>query len=282
MKTDHHLDLPRRLQIEFSHVIQRHTDNEGGEVDAHADVADLRRRVPAPGDFRVGQVQFEQRRGHRTDQRHGACIRPASTKSAGVGNGPIAAFCEALSTVDMGLGGLHVRVLDYAEHALTAGRDAEAAAYLEIEVGELVYWGVGISESIVQASLRGVLSGSEPRRPGTRIDLIQRNESDSRCGSTDLVPDETGSVGGGGPRGVDGRTHASHGSRARVPAPHPGDGRRARSAAPARRSRSICLVAPAAPRTVVHARRSRGRCRHRPLPAEEAGPPSPWRTRCTC
>ncbi len=46
MKTDHNLDLPRRLQIEFSHVIQRHTDGEGGEVDAAADVADLRRRVP--------------------------------------------------------------------------------------------------------------------------------------------------------------------------------------------------------------------------------------------
>ena len=58
----------------------------------------------------------------------------------------------------MGLGGLNVRVLDYAEHALTAGRDAEAAAYLEIEVGDRVLWGVGISESIVQASLRGVIS----------------------------------------------------------------------------------------------------------------------------
>jgi len=52
-----------------------------------------------------------------------------------------------------------VRVLDYAEHALTAGRDAEAAAYLELEVGEQVLWGVGISESIVQASLRAVIAG---------------------------------------------------------------------------------------------------------------------------
>jgi 2-isopropylmalate synthase len=76
----------------------------------------------------------------------------------GVGNGPIAAFCAALSSVDLGLGGVQVRVLDYAEHALTAGRDAEAAAYLEIEVGDRVLWGVGISESIVQASLRGVVS----------------------------------------------------------------------------------------------------------------------------
>ena len=77
---------------------------------------------------------------------------------SGVGNGPIAAFCSALSEVDMGLGGVNVRVLDYAEHALTAGRDAEAAAYLEIEVGDRVLWGVGISESIVGASLRAVIS----------------------------------------------------------------------------------------------------------------------------
>jgi 2-isopropylmalate synthase len=77
---------------------------------------------------------------------------------SGVGNGPIAAFCQALSPIDLGLGGVGVRVLDYAEHALTAGRDAEAAAYLEIEVGDRVLWGAGISESIVRASLRGVIS----------------------------------------------------------------------------------------------------------------------------
>jgi len=77
---------------------------------------------------------------------------------SGLGNGPIAAFCAALSGTDLGLGGLNVRVLDYSEHALTAGRDAEAAAYLEIEVGDRVLWGVGISESIVDASLRGVIS----------------------------------------------------------------------------------------------------------------------------
>jgi 2-isopropylmalate synthase len=78
---------------------------------------------------------------------------------SGLGNGPIAAFCEALSSVDLGFGGIAVRVLDYAEHALTSGRDAEAAAYLEIEIGDRVMWGVGISESTTQASLRAVVSG---------------------------------------------------------------------------------------------------------------------------
>ncbi|MBO0832751.1 MAG: 2-isopropylmalate synthase, partial [Actinobacteria bacterium] len=77
---------------------------------------------------------------------------------SGIGNGPIAAFCAAVSEVDLGLGGVGVRVLDYAEHALTAGRDAEAAAYLEMEIGERVLWGVGISSSIVRASIAGVIS----------------------------------------------------------------------------------------------------------------------------
>jgi 2-isopropylmalate synthase len=77
----------------------------------------------------------------------------------GVGNGPIAAFCDALSEVDLGFGGISVRVLDYNEHALTSGRDAEAAAYLEIEIGDDVLWGVAISESTTQASLRAVISG---------------------------------------------------------------------------------------------------------------------------
>jgi 2-isopropylmalate synthase len=158
MKSDHHLDLPRRLQIEFSHVIQHHTDNEGGEVDAPHMWQIFAAEYLAPGDFELvhfGSVSAD------GIERITATVRAFGTdyELTGVGNGPIAAFCEAVSSVDMGLGGLHVRVLDYSEHALTSGRDAEAAAYLEIEVGELVFWGVGISESIVQASLRGVISG---------------------------------------------------------------------------------------------------------------------------
>jgi 2-isopropylmalate synthase len=161
MKTEHKLDLPRRLQIEFSQVIQRHAEGEGGEVDA-----DLMWRIFSEEylDFSRDETLVELRRFNSTTD--DGVDRIATTVSAfgsmfeltGVGNGPIAAFCAALSAIDMGLGGLNVRVLDYAEHALTAGRDAEAAAYLEIEIGDRVLWGVGISESIVQASLRGVIS----------------------------------------------------------------------------------------------------------------------------
>jgi 2-isopropylmalate synthase len=157
MKTDHHLDLPRRLQIEFSHVIQAHTDGEGGEVDAALMYDIFAREYLHPGDFTLRAFQSTSDNGV---ERIVTVVNAFGTdhELTGVGNGPIAAFCAALSEVDLGLGGVSVRVLDYAEHALTAGRDAEAAAYLEIEVGERVYWGVGISESIVQASLRAVVS----------------------------------------------------------------------------------------------------------------------------
>jgi 2-isopropylmalate synthase len=158
MKQDHHMDLPRRLQIEFSQVIQRYTDTEGGEVDAAQMWRAFEAEYLEPGAFEL--ISFSSASDGGTE-RIATTVRAFGTEHhlTGVGNGPIAAFCQALSGLDMGLGGVGVRVLDYAEHALSAGRDAEAAAYLEIEIGERVYWGVGISESIVRASLRAVISG---------------------------------------------------------------------------------------------------------------------------
>ncbi|HEX9031531.1 MAG TPA: 2-isopropylmalate synthase [Streptosporangiaceae bacterium] len=157
MKHDHHLDLPRRLQIEFSQVIQRQTDTEGGEVDAAQMWQAFEDEYLAPGAFELVSFGSTSKDGI---ERITTTVRAFGVEHslAGVGNGPIAAFCEALSELDMGLGGVSVRVLDYTEHALSAGRDAEAAAYLEIEIGDRVYWGVGISESIVRASLRAVIS----------------------------------------------------------------------------------------------------------------------------
>jgi 2-isopropylmalate synthase len=153
MKTDHHLDLPRRLQIEFSHVIQRYTDGEGGEVTGPQMWHIFSDEYLSPGRFELVRFTSAANGGEHLT----ATVRVAGVEHevAGSGNGPIAAFCAALSSVD---GGQPVRVLDYSEHALTAGRDAEAAAYLEIEVGDRVLWGVGISASIVEASLRGVIS----------------------------------------------------------------------------------------------------------------------------
>ncbi len=157
MKADHHLDLPRRLQIEFSQVIQRHTDTEGGEVDAGQMWQIFAAEYLEPGPFELVSYAAVSEGG---TERVDCTVRAygSTYDLSGIGNGPIAAFCAAVSEVDLGLGGLSVRVLDYAEHALTAGRDAEAAAYLEIEVGDRVLWGVGISSSIVRASVAGVIS----------------------------------------------------------------------------------------------------------------------------
>jgi 2-isopropylmalate synthase len=157
MKADHHLDLPRRLQIEFSQVIQRHTDNQGGEVEP-AQMWDIfAAEYLAAGPFELVSYTSTSEGG---SERVNCKVRAYGTEYelSGIGNGPIAAFCAAVSEVDLGLGGVSVRVLDYAEHALTAGRDAEAAAYLEIEVGDRVFWGVGVSSSIVRASVSGVIS----------------------------------------------------------------------------------------------------------------------------
>jgi 2-isopropylmalate synthase len=71
----------------------------------------------------------------------------------GVGNGPISAFCDGLATI-----GFRARVLDYTEHALAQGTDAQAAAYVECEIGGQVFWGVGIDTNTATASMRAVLS----------------------------------------------------------------------------------------------------------------------------
>ncbi|SHG11287.1 2-isopropylmalate synthase [Jatrophihabitans endophyticus] len=170
MKSDHRLDLPRRLQIEFSHVIQQHADGEGGEVGG----ALMWQIFSAEYLSGTGPVELidTQSTTEGGTERLTARVRVNGVEHeiGGIGNGPVSAFCDALSDVDLGYGGLSVRVLDYAEHALTAGREAEAAAYLEIEIGsDEVLWGVGISESTTQASLRAVLSAvnrSAARRNG--------------------------------------------------------------------------------------------------------------------
>ncbi|HEY9417201.1 MAG TPA: 2-isopropylmalate synthase [Pseudonocardia sp.] len=154
MKAEHGLDMPRRLQMEFSKVIQERTDAEGGEVSPKEirDIFDmeylglrtpltlLRHRLTTDGeghDEIIAVVRVE-------DTEH---------EIIGSGNGPIAAFVDALAGV-----GFDVRVLDYQEHALSAGDDARAAAYVECVIDGRTLWGVGVDSSIVTASLRGVVS----------------------------------------------------------------------------------------------------------------------------
>src|SRR5271165_332755 len=129
MKTGHSLDLPRRLQIEFSKVVQARTDEEGGEV-TPAEIWD----AFTAQYLADGSVELEDHQSSSVaDGKHvlsaEISVDGAAREIEGVGNGPISAFCAALASV-----GVDVRVLDYAEHALTEGTDAQAAAYVEVAV----------------------------------------------------------------------------------------------------------------------------------------------------
>ena len=158
MRTEHSLDLPRRLQIEFSQVIQRITDSEGGEVSPEemwATFSDEYLPNPAAPWGRFSLVSVQQDSAVDGDTTVSVVMRDngADLSLVGTGNGPVAAFCAALAAR-----GVDVRVLDYAEHAMSAGGDARAAAYLECAVRDRVLWGVGIDPSITTASLKGIVS----------------------------------------------------------------------------------------------------------------------------
>jgi len=160
MKNEHHLDLPRRLQIEFSKVVQQKTDTEGGEItgDAMWQVFEDEYLPTANDDKKWGRFHLKglsQTSVLDQDVQLSITIldRGQLVELSGEGNGPIAAFCNILQAY-----GVDVRVLDYYEHALSAGGDASAAAYLECAIGDEVFWGVGIDPNTTTASLKAVVS----------------------------------------------------------------------------------------------------------------------------
>ena len=160
MKTEHHLDLPRRLQIEFSQVVQSKTDAEGGEVtpdqlwqifeDEYLPASDNQwGRFKLVGLSQTSHLDEDVKLAVDLLDHH------AMFALSGTGNGPIAAFVDIMNKH---VGGAGVRVLDYYEHALSAGGDAKAAAYLECEVAGRTFWGVGIDPSTTTAALKAVVS----------------------------------------------------------------------------------------------------------------------------
>ncbi|OBI53691.1 2-isopropylmalate synthase [Mycobacterium kyorinense] len=175
MKADHGLALPRRLQIEFSQVIQHITDGEGGEISPKEMWDAFAEEYLAP----VRPLEPMKHRVDAADEDSGTTgivatvkVNGAETEISGTGNGPLAAFVDALGRV-----GFDVAVLDYSEHAMSAGEEAQAAAYVEATVrtagaaepgeagrrptgpaGGRTVWGVGIAPSITTASLRAVVS----------------------------------------------------------------------------------------------------------------------------
>lgn len=157
MKTDHKLDLPRRLQMEFSRVVQQHTDTEGGEVNSEQLWTIFSGEyLNCTEPLELGETTTASKAGVHSITAAVTWQGKAQTIS-GEGNGPVSAFVDALGHL-----GLELRVLDYTEHALSSGGDSKAAAYVECEVGSdddaHIVWGVGIDPDIMTASLQGVVS----------------------------------------------------------------------------------------------------------------------------
>jgi len=160
LKTDHALDLPRKLQIEFSGVVQAKTDAEGGEVTS-AQIWDIFQDEYLPAaidDAKWGRFELKRTRTASdlggevaldVDLRIGDEVVPTTA----TGNGPIAAFLNIMAEQ-----GIEVKLFDYVEHALSAGGDAYAAAYVELNVDGTRLWGVGIDADISTASLKAVVS----------------------------------------------------------------------------------------------------------------------------
>ncbi len=156
MKADHGLALPRRLQIEFSQAIQKITDGEGGEVSPKEmwDVFAEEYLAPVRPLERIRQkVTASEVDGGTNTIEAVVKVDGVEREIVGAGNGPLAAFVDALGAI-----GIDVSVLDYSEHALSAGEEAQAAAYVEASVGGRTVWGVGIATSITTAWLRAVVS----------------------------------------------------------------------------------------------------------------------------
>jgi 2-isopropylmalate synthase len=158
LKNDHKLDLPRRMQIEFSKLIQAKTDAEGGEITPKEIWAVFQDEYLPNPDNPWGRIQV--RTGQSTTDTDGidtltveATVDGEDTVLTGTGNGPISAFFDALQSI-----GIDVRLLDYQEHTMSEGASAQAASYIECAIDGKVLWGIGIDANTTRASLKAVVS----------------------------------------------------------------------------------------------------------------------------
>ena len=163
LKSDHSLDLPRKLQIEFSRVVQGLTDSEGGEVSSEKLWEIFQDEyLPAPmekselkwGRFELKRMKTESEMDGELKLQIVLRDGDKEVEASGTGNGPISAFLAIL-----GAQGVETRLLDYIEHTMSAGGDAQAASYIELDVAGKTLWGVGIDSDIATSSLKAVISG---------------------------------------------------------------------------------------------------------------------------
>jgi 2-isopropylmalate synthase len=156
LKAEHKLDLPRRAQIEFSRVVQQRTDADGGEMTPEAIWEVFRSEyLDRESPLSLDSVHTSSAAGEKDALTVNVAVEGELRTLEGTGNGPIAAFVEALNELPQEW---DVRVLDYHEHALSSGGDALAAAYVECSVRDRIFWGVGVDANIVTASLKAVIS----------------------------------------------------------------------------------------------------------------------------
>jgi len=154
LESEFGLELPRRLQIEFSQVVQAVMDTDGKELTAN-DLWNLFER-----EYGLHAVAAPV---HKVSEAAGGTVHIAADVQvngqriavAGEGTGPIDAFVNGLNQAT----GQAIRVLDYHEHAVGAGANARAVAYLELRVGDQTLFGVGMDANIVSASLKAIVSG---------------------------------------------------------------------------------------------------------------------------
>ena len=158
LENEYGLELPRRLQIEFSRVVQHEMDTSGKELQAK-DLWSLFRK-----EYRLDEIAApKQRAMSETDEAGNTRVSlkadvqlgGQTVSLQGEGTGPVDAFVAGLNATGLA----QVRVMDYREHAIGSGANAQAVAYLELRVGDHTLFGVGLDADILTASLKGILSG---------------------------------------------------------------------------------------------------------------------------
>jgi 2-isopropylmalate synthase len=154
MEREHHLELPRGLQVDFAQKVQAITDARGDELTADELMAAFQEHYLSH--VRPYEIVSYTHSSGGDEDRIAAIVKVDGEPQEieGVGNGPIAALVDALDRTF----GVTVSLLDYHEHAMAASADATAAAYVEADVDDDAVWGVGVHPSIVTASLRAVVN----------------------------------------------------------------------------------------------------------------------------
>jgi 2-isopropylmalate synthase len=154
MSAEHHLDLPRGLQVDFAQKVQAITDARGGELGT-GELLEAFTQHYLGVDRPYELVSYTHESGAEGDRLVARMLVDGDeVELEGEGNGPIAALVHAL---EQRLG-VEIDVREYHEHAMSKGEDATAAAYVEADVDNEAFWGVGIHPSIVTASLRAIVN----------------------------------------------------------------------------------------------------------------------------